>query len=139
MSDWAVDILKSYGLAGVVIVALGLTVIYLYRSNVAQSAARLADNDRLHKLAADTTTALDKVARASEERNLITEELAASIDSQGIAYTRLADRVEFHQSQVKDEVQRHGLVISAVSQAVQVMAGTLRDVQTALERMRGVP
>jgi hypothetical protein len=137
--DWIIDILKAYGLAGVVIFSLAWLVRSLLQRNQTLSDARVTDRDTLNKLASDATKALDLISTATAERNKVTEELADAIDKQGNALVRHTDRVEFQFGALKDEVARHGVVITASSEATRIHSGLLTDIRNKIETIAAKP
>lgn len=141
MGDLVTSTLRDMGPAGAVISVLltaigGLVsaVMIQYRQGNKVYGYRLAERDTLNKALTDNTAAINAMTRATEERNRVTEELAAAIGNLASAFERVNDRLEMQHTVMKDEVQRHGLVVSAVADAMRNVAGIVTDVRNHLQQ-----
>lgn len=143
MPDFVNEALKGMGPAGAAIsvlltfiAALAAAVGIQWRHSNKVYGYRLAERDTLNKALTDSTAAIKSMTRATDERNKVTEELASAINAQANAGTRLADRQQMQHEVLKDEVQRQGMVISAVSEATRVNSGILTDIRNYIQQRR---
>lgn len=140
MSELVTDTLRSMGPAGAAISVMmaaitaltGAVVIQWKQSNKVYS-YRIAERDTLNKALTDNTAAINAMARATEERNRVTEELAEAIAKLASAFERVNDRIEMQHTVLKDETQRQGLVISAVAEAMRNVTGIVTDVRNHIQ------
>lgn len=141
--DFVNDSLKTMGPAGAAIsvlltfiLALAASVGAMWRHSNKVYGYRLAERDTLNKALTDSTAAIKSMTRATDERNKVTEELAAAINAQANAGARLGDRQQMQHEVLKDEVQRQGMVISAGAEATRVNSGILTDIRNYIQQRR---
>jgi hypothetical protein len=132
--EWAVDILKSYGLAGVVIAGLAYAVRWLIKSANEVNNSRLGERDVLIKTIEANTTAIKENAKVTEARNAVTQDLAAAIVKQAGAFEVFIQKTEFYQESLKEKVQDQKLTIDALAESNRVNTGILRDIRDYIER-----
>ena len=135
MPEWMVKILEAYGLAGLVIAALGVACYHLYSKNESTNTSRLAERDVLIKALGDNTTAVRDNARVMEERNKVTEQLADAMEKLATAFEMFSHKAEMHHENVREKLQDQKLVIDASAEANRVNTGVLRDIRTIMERI----
>lgn len=141
--DWVTDVLKGMGPAGAAIavlltfiIALATAVGIQWRHSNKVYGYRLAERDTLNKALTDSTAAINSMTRATNERNEVTEELAAAINTQAGAAVRLADRQQMQHEVMKDENQRQGMVIGSLAEATRVNTGILTDIRNYIQQRR---
>lgn len=134
MPDWFVTVLQGYGLAGVVIAALGYAVYHQNKNATEVNNHRLGERDVLIKALEANTTAIKENAKVTEARNIVTEALADAISKQAGAFDVFLQKTEFHQATMKEAVQKQAQVIEAFSESNRVNTGVLRDVRDYIER-----
>jgi hypothetical protein len=132
--DWVVTILQGYGLAGVVIAALAIAVWTQNKNAVEVNNARLSERDVLIKALEANTTAIRENARVTEARNIVTQDLAEAISKQAGAFDVFLQKTEFHQTNIKDQMQAQNKLFEAFSESNRVNTGTLRDIRDYIER-----
>jgi hypothetical protein len=132
--EWVVDILKSYGLAGVVIAGLAYAVRWLIKSSNEVNNSRLGERDILIKALEANTTAIKENAKVTEARNIVTQDLAAAITKQAGAFEVFIQKTEFYQEALKEKVQDQKLTIEAIAESNRVNTGILRDVRDHIAR-----
>lgn len=115
------------------ITVLGTAVGIQWRQANKVYGYRLAERDTLNKALTDSTTAINSMIKATDERNRVTDELADAIGSQASAFDRLNDRQQMQHEVLKDEVQRQGMVISAASEATRINTGILTDIRNYIQ------
>jgi len=132
--EWIIDILKLYGLAGVVMFALAVTVRQQQKSAFEVNNHRLAERDVLIKALEANTTAIKENAKVTEQRNQATQDLAEAISKQAGAFDIFLQKTEFNQTTMKDTLQTHAKALEAFSESNRVNSGILRDVRDYIER-----
>lgn len=136
MMEWIVGILQTHGLAGVVIFALGVAVVHLYRESNKVMKYRLAERDTLlGALNANTAATLEN-AKATQARNDVTQDLAEAITKQAGILDVFLQKTEFHQDTIKDSLQAQNNVFKEFSESNRINSGILRDVRDHIERQR---
>lgn len=136
MPDWALTILQSYGLAGIVILALGYVVVYQNKSVTKLNDDRWDEKEILIKALESNTAAIKDNARATEERNRVTEQLAEAIEKLATAFEMFSHKTEMHNENVRERLADQKLVIDSVAEASRTNTGVIRDVRNILERLR---
>jgi 7-cyano-7-deazaguanine synthase in queuosine biosynthesis len=134
--DWMIPILQSYGLAGVVIAALGITVWQQNKNAFEVNNHRLAERDVLIKALEANTTAIRENAKVTEARNQVTQDLADAISKQAGAFDIFLQKTEFNQANFKDAQQAQGKALEAFSESNRVNSGILRDIRDFIEGQR---
>lgn len=145
MEQFILNALSGYGLAGVVILALGWTVLQQQKTaskvNDARLAERTQDLNLLIKALDNNTQATKDNASAIAERNEVTEELVKAFERQSLVFELLAGKLEMH---VKGNVEQQvdfKLTINAIAEATRVNTGILREIRDRdnepLPRRRG--
>jgi hypothetical protein len=136
MPDWFVTILQGYGLAGVVIAALGFAVWQQSKNAFEVNNARLSERDVLIKALESNTTAIRENAKVTEQRNQVTQDLAEAISKQAGAFDIFLQKSDFSQSNMKDTLQGQLKALEAFSESNRVNSGILRDVRDYIESQR---
>jgi hypothetical protein len=138
MSEFVNSTLKEMGVAGAAISVLltavsGLVaaVVFQWRQANKVYGFRLAERDTLNKALTDNTAAINAMVRATEERNRVTQELAAAIAKQATAFERVNDRLEFYHEDNREKLTDIRKVIEVMSEAVRVNTGMVTDVRNA--------
>ena len=134
--EWIIGILQTHGLAGVVIFSLAAVVIKQNRDSTEVNNHRLGERDVLIKALEANTTAIRDNARVTEQRNVVTQELAEAISKQAGAFDVFLQKVEFHQSTIRDTLSVHAQALDGFSASNRVNSGLLRDIQLFIERQR---
>lgn len=131
--DWFVPILQQYGLAGVVIAALGYRVYRQDKTASEVNEARLKDSVVLvNALNANTQATLEN-AKATSERNAVTQDLAEAIAKQAGAFDVFLQKADFHQNNAKDTLQVQAKALEAFAESNRVNSGILRDIRDRIE------
>jgi hypothetical protein len=143
MPDFVNEALKGMGPAGAAIsvlltfiAGLATAVVVQWRHANKVYGYRLAERDTLNKALTDGTAALKSMTRATDERNKVTEELAAAINAHASAGAHLRDMQQMQHVILKDEIQRQGMVISAGAEATRVNSGILTDIRNYVQQRR---
>lgn len=136
MPDWFVTVLQGYGLAGVVIAALGYAVWQQSKNAFEVNNHRLAERDVLIKALEANTTAIRENAKVTEARNQVTQDLAEAIGKQAGAFDLFLQKSEFNQTNMKDSIQAQSKVLEAFSESSRVNSGILRDIRDFIEGQR---
>ncbi len=134
MPEWFVTILQGYGLAGVVIAALGYAVYQQNKSATEVNNHRLGERDVLIKALEANTTAIRENAKVTEARNIVTQDLAEAITKQASAFDVFLQKTEFYQTNLKDSVQKQSQLFEAFAESNRVNSGILRDIRDHIER-----
>lgn len=134
--DWIISILQSYGLAGVVILALVVDRVRMSREATQVNNYRLSERDVLIKALESNTTAIRENARVTEARNIVTQDLADAISKQAGAFDVFLQKTEFHQSTIREALADQAKVFSAFSESNRVNTGVLRDVRDFIKNER---
>jgi hypothetical protein len=134
--EWFVPILQGYGLAGVVIFSLGFVVWKQNRDAFEVNNSRLGERDDLIKALEANTTAIRENAKVTEQRNLVTQDLADAISKQAGAFDIFLQKSEFNQANMKDSIQAQAKVLEAFSESSRVNSGILRDIRDHIEGQR---
>ena len=142
MEAWAIDTLKGYGLAGIVIAALVMVVIWQARGRAAQDlelqklhGQRAAERERLIELLADAQNAQRITAEVTSKRNEIMEELADAMTTQANANDRMGDRVSGQTEMFKERLGDFRHVIDAFGESNRVMTGLVSEVRNLVVQM----
>lgn len=134
MPDWFVTILQGYGLAGVVIAALGYAVYQQHKNATDVNNSRLSERDVLIKALESNTTAIKENAKVTEERNEVTQALAESIAKQAGVFEMFVQKMEMHQENLREKLADQKLIIDALAESNRVNTGILRDVRDHIAR-----
>jgi hypothetical protein len=137
------EALRDLGFPGAVISALvgaigvlSTAVVTLWKQNGRITQARFADHAVLLKAVADTVTALNNMAEATDDRNRTSIELAQLISTWGAAFQvfqeRMGNQHEGNLERLRDMKQ----VFDAMSQSMRVIEGQLRDLFEKVTRSR---
>lgn len=139
MSEFLASTLKDMGAAGAAISVLLTAVSALVAANVFQYkhgnkvyGYRLAERDTLNAALASSTTSRDKHTKATEDLKDAIEDLADAYKAQAAAFDRLTDRQEMQHETLVNEIQRHGMVISSVAEAMRTLNGSVTEVRNGM-------
>lgn len=139
MEAWAVDILKGYGLAGVVIVLLIAVVVWQARAISTKDSEiqmlhsqRAAEREKLMELFADATNAQRITAEVTSKRNAIMEELADATMAQANSNERMGDKVVNQAEMFKERLSDFKHVIDSFGESNRVMTGLVAEVRNLL-------
>lgn len=135
---WVVGVLQANGLAGVVIFALAVAIVVIYRQGVAVNTSRLGERDVLLSALAANTSAINDNARVTEERNDATEKLADVIGRQGDVFDLFTANAKYQQELIKDQTAAQTKTIEALAESNRVNTGILRDVRDKLQQSAAV-
>lgn len=127
--EWITQILQGYGLQGVVIFALGYTVWWQNKNSVEVNNNRLSERDVLIKALEGNTTALRENAKATENGNEITQDLADAIAKQVAAFEMFLVKSEIQQGSMKEAINKQDFVINALAEANRTNTGILTDIR----------
>lgn len=132
MDEIVMKVLSAYGLAGVVIAALGLTVMRLWKDNSKVTDARLNDQIVLIKALENNTQATKENAAAIVSRNLVTESLSKAIEHQATMLELFMQKTDMQNGDTKDRLLEYKLVIDSFAESNRVNTGILKDVRDML-------
>lgn len=135
MPDWTIVILQSYGLAGVVIAALSAAVYLQYKNAFEVNNNRLSERDVLIKALESNTTAIRENAKATDNRNAITQELSDAIAKQATAFDLFLQKAQFQQDGLKENIKDQKAVIEALAESNRINSGILTDVRNKLSNI----
>lgn len=135
MPDWVIVILQGYGLAGIVIAALSTAVYVQYKNAFEVNNNRLSERDVLIKALESNTTAIRENAKATENRNSITQDLASAITKQAAAFDLFLQKAEFQQESLKENIRDQKAVIEALAESNRINTGILTDVRNKLSNI----
>jgi hypothetical protein len=134
--DWIIPILQQHGLAGVVIAVLGYRVYRQDKIIVELNESRLKDSVVVvNALNANTNATLEN-AKATSERNGVTQDLAEAIAKQAGAFDVFLQKADFHQNNAKDILQVQAKALEAFAESNRVNSGYLRDIRDHIEGQR---
>ena len=114
MEQFILDILKGYGLAGVVILGLGWTVLVLVRRIDRINEARLRERDILFKTIENNTASAKDQAIAIADRNKVTEDLGKSFERLALVHELFMQKADMHDEGFKEKLQEYKLVIDSI-------------------------
>lgn len=142
MEAWVIDILKGYGLAGIVIALLVAVVVSQARTIKAKDAdinalhtQRAAEREKLMELFADATNAQRITAEVTSKRNEIMEDLAGAMTSQANSNDRMGDKVVNQAEMFKERLSDFKHVIDSFGESNRVMTGLVAEVRNLLVGM----
>lgn len=131
------------GMMATAIVALSTAVGVQWKSANKVYGQRIAERDDYRDTLNANTKAVENFVRTSEQRNQITEELAAAVAKLAAVFERLNDRLEMQHDWVKenarDRIRDNDDMIKTVASmadAVRVNTGMVTDVRDHLARNR---
>lgn len=155
MADWVVDILKTYGLAGVVIFALAITVGVLWQRLAKRDEEISALRDRhaeemkaIHAQRADEreklgallegVSAMQRVTNeVANKRNEIMDDLAVAMTAQASAIDRQSERQTVLFEHVKEKLGDFKHVVDSFGESNRVISGLLAEVRNAVTTLGG--
>jgi hypothetical protein len=139
MDAWIIDILKSYGLAGVVI--FGLVGVVIRQSGTikgkdadltALHAQRAAEREKLAELLAGVQEAQRITAEVTAKRNEIMEDWAMAMVTQANANDRLGDKVANQAEMFKQKLGDFKHVVDSFGESNRVVTGILSEIRNLL-------
>lgn len=133
MEQFILNTLSGYGLAGVVIIALGWTVLQQMKVVAKIHEARLAERDVLIKAIENNTQAAREHAAAIINRNEVTEELSKSIDRQAVVFELFMQKADLHDEGFTEKFRDFKLVIDSFSDAMRQNTSIVREVREKLD------
>ena len=125
VEQFILNVLSGYGLAGVVILALGWAVLQQWRSANKINELRLAERDILIKALENNTAATKANALAIGSRNQVTEELGMSLEKQALVFELFMQKVDIHDGNLSGKIQEFKQVIDALAEANRTNTGIL--------------
>lgn len=144
MSPWVAEILKSYGLAGLVILALAGTCVVLWRQLVAKdaeigrlNAERAEEREQFVKLIETGNGAALLRASAAERQNVVLGSLGTAITTQSGEIERYHDRVENQAEMLKEKFADFRHVVDSFGESNRVVSGLVAEVRNVLGRLEG--
>lgn len=142
VDGWVIDILKVYGLAGVVIVAQAGVIVALWRrlstkddDLVKLNAERAGERETLVKLIEGGNLTALATANATSERNKIMEELGKALAQQAGAVDRYEDRVKNQAEMIREKLETVRHVVDAFGEAHRVNSGLTAEVRNMLGQL----
>lgn len=142
MEAWAIDILKGYGLAGIVIALLVGVVMWQARAIAAKDAdlkalhgQRASEREKLMELLADAQNAQRITAEVTSKRNEIMEDLADAMTTQANSSDRMGDKVVNQTEMFKERLGDFKHVIDSFGESNRVMTGLVSEVRNLLVGM----
>jgi hypothetical protein len=142
-SPLVVEALKTMGVAGAiifvlmgVIAVLSTIIVFMYQRANKIYGYRLKERDTLTTALSNSVTATKDHTRAMEDRSNALRELATAIKEQSGAFETLHDRVKMQYEFLNDELKRHSLVITAISEAHRVLSGMASDGTAKIDAVR---
>lgn len=142
--EWVVDILKTYGLAGVVIFVLACAVVVLWRRIVDKdvelaklNAERAEEREAFVKLIEVGNGAALLRAGAAERQNVVLGSLGSAITTQSGEIERYHDRVESQAEMLKEKFADFRHVVDAFGESNRVSSGLIAEVRSVLGRLEG--
>jgi hypothetical protein len=141
--DWVVDILKTYGLAGVVIFVLAGVVTMLWRrigekdNDLAKlNAERATERETLIKLIENGNASATVTANATEKRNEIIDDLAKAITVQANAVERYNDSVKYQAEMLKSSFTDFKTVVDSFAESNRTNTGFFADLRSAMSNLQ---
>lgn len=142
MPEWVVDILKAYGLAGVVIFALAGTVVALWRRLAVKDAEiaklhaeRAEEREKLVILIEGGNQAAALTATATEKRNDVITELGDAITSQATAIEKHHHGVQLQTEMLKEKFNDFRHVVDSFGESNRVISGLISEVRNGLHKL----
>jgi len=133
VEQFILNILSGYGLAGVVILALGWTVLQQHKAankvNEERLKERAQDISILVKALDNNTQSTKDNAHAIAERNDVTEDLVKSFERQSLIFELLTAKLEMHVKGNAEATADFKLTINAIAEASRVNTGILREIR----------
>jgi len=130
MSDVVTQTLSNMGPAGAEITVLMAVVttlagasVLLFKQNIKLHVERRAESSVVIKLIESNNTALTKVAESTDERNKVTQELAAAIQAQAQACEMVNQRIEFYHDGNIEKLNDLATAFASHADAVRVNTG----------------
>lgn len=142
MDAWVVEILKTYGLAGVVIIALAAVCGILWRRIVAKdtelaklNTERADERAEFVKLIEIGNSAALLRANAAERQNVVLGGLGTAITEQSGEIERYHDRVESQAEMLKEKFADFRHVVDSFGESNRVVSGLIAEVRSVLGRL----
>jgi hypothetical protein len=139
MDAWIVDILKGYGLAGVVIFCLIGVVIAQSRTIKGRDAElkrlheqRAVEREKLVALLAGANEAQRITAEVTSKRNEIMQDLASAVMTQANANDRFADKVANQADMFREKFGDFRQVVDSFGESNRVLTGLVAEVRNVL-------
>ncbi len=129
MEQYILNALTGYGLAGVVILALGWTVLQQMNKADTVNESRLADKEAILKVIAANTAASLEHAKAISSRNEVIEELSRSIEKQALVFELFMQKMDFHDDGFKDKLGEFKMVIDSIADAMRTVTAMMREIR----------
>jgi hypothetical protein len=139
MDPWIVEILKGYGLAGVVIVGLVTVVIAQSRTIKGRDAElkalheqRAVEREKLVALLAGANDAQRITSEVTAKRNEIMEDIAGAMMTQANANDRFGDKVASQAEMLKEKFGDFKHVVDSFGESNRVLTGLVAEVRNVL-------
>lgn len=139
MEQFILNVLSGYGLAGLVILALGWTVLQQQKIIGRLNESRLKDLQLVLTALNNNTEATKDNAEAIDRRNEVTEELARSFERQSLVFELLTAKLEMHDKTNMDLQSDFKLTINSIAEATRVNSGILREIRDRDNHNEPVP
>lgn len=138
MNDFVAQTLSGMGVAGavisvlmVVVTTLAGVIVYLFKQNTKLHIERRAESAAVIKLIESNNTALTEVARSTDERNRVTQELAEAIKAQAQAFEMVNQRIEFYHDGNIEKLKDLAVAFASHADAVRVNTGMVTETRNA--------
>lgn len=133
MEQYILNVLSGYGLAGLIILALGWTVLQQMKKADTVNESRLNERDAMLKIIAASTAAQQEAAKAIASRNEATEELVKAFEKQALVFELFMQQMKSHDDGFKDKLGEFKVTIESIAEAMRSMTGTLRSIRDDLD------
>lgn len=140
MPDWVVDILKSYGLAGVVIFALVIVILYRERyirsmgSDIkAMHEARGKEREILAVMLERATANAAAQAEATKDRNAVMEDLSDAVLKQAAALDAFKENLKVRGEITQNDIAAMKVGWETFTSSHRVIAAVVEDIRDGLK------
>jgi hypothetical protein len=142
MDAWVVEILKGYGLAGVVIAGLVAVVVAQNRTIKGRDVEikalheqRAVEREKLVALLSGANEAQRITSEVTAKRNEIMEGIAGALLTQANANDRFGDKVENQAEMLKERFDDFKHVVDSFGESNRVISGLVAEVRNLLIAM----
>jgi hypothetical protein len=146
LPDFVLETLKHMGGAGAVILVLlgaisGLitAIVYMYRRDNRIYGYRLTERDTIANLANAGNVAIASSAKAMEENNELTEELADATSALATKLDYLTNRLEMQHILIMAEHRRHDERLDGINEAARIYNQAVIDIRSFLQQFPPAP
>lgn len=129
MEQFILSVLSGYGLAGLVILALGWTVLQQQRALNKLNQDRLGDIPILITALQNNTQATNNQAEAIKSRNAVTEELSKAMERQALVFELFMQKTDLLDKGHTDRLHEFKLVIDSIADAMRTNTAMVREIR----------